>query len=67
MKQLTEAIVTLADSGFEDSDVSDHDIEEAEKNLLIVFDAICSAIIDEKLSQKGLLNEKVEIQSNPSP
>lgn len=66
MKQLTEAIVTLADSGFEDSDVSDHDIEEAEKNLLIVFDAICSAIIDEKLSQKGLLNEKVEIQSNPS-
>lgn len=67
MKQLTEAIVTLADSGFEDSDVSDHDIEEAEKNLLIVFDAICSAIIDEKLSQKGLLNEKVEIQSNTSP
>lgn len=66
MKQLTEAIVTLADSGFEDSDVSDHDIDEAEKNLLIVFDAICSAIIDEKLSQKGLLNEKVEIQSNPS-
>lgn len=67
MKQLTEAIVTLADSGFEDSDVSDHDIDEAEKNLLIVFDAICSAIIDEKLSQKGLLNEKIEIQSNPSP
>lgn len=64
MKQLTEAIVTLADSGFEDSDVSDHDIDEAEKNLLIVFDAICSAIIDEKL--KGLLNEKVEVQSNPS-
>lgn len=65
MKQLTEAIVTLADSGFEDSDVSDHDIAEAEKNLLIVFDAICSAIIDEKLSQKGLINEKVEIQSDP--